>query len=240
MSTLQQISQGNPQWSLEEFVEVANELLPQFLPPEESDSRVQDTINPRLVRHYTTQGLIDKPLKLGREARYVYRHLLQLLVLRRLLAKGYSAGSLENVTVNKPERELEALLLGDVQLTVGATNPALSFLSQVRQRTLSQPSAPPPAPRMAVPASPPPVPPASPPPAPPASPLPPGAQDFITLGTAPPTPTLVQWIRLDLLPGVELHIREDSYPTNPQEQDALLQRIAQRLADLTLFRRQPP
>lgn len=233
MSTLQQISQGNPQWSLERFVEVANELLPQFLPPEEFDSRVQDTINPRLVRHYTTQGLLDKPLKLGREARYGYRHLLQLLVLRRLLAKGYNAGSLVNLTGNKPESELESLLLGDVQLTVEVTNPALAFLSQVRQRSLPQPPAPPSAPRMAAPASP--------APAAPVSPPPPNAQDFETLGSAPsPAPAPMQWVRLDLLPGVELHLREDVYPTDPQEQAALVQMIVQSLAEITLIRRQPP
>ncbi|HEY9879743.1 MAG TPA: MerR family transcriptional regulator [Leptolyngbyaceae cyanobacterium] len=237
MSTLQQISQGNPQWSLEEFVEVANELLPQFLPPEELDSRVQDTINPRLVRYYTTQGLLDKPLKLGREARYVYRHLLQLLVLRRLLAKGYNAGSLGNVMVNKPERELEALLLGEAQLTVEAArpdeaaNPALAFLSRVRQRSLSQPPIPP-SPRLSAPASP--------PPAAPASPPPPSAPNFTTLGTAPSAPAPAQWVRLDLLPGVELHIREDLYPTDPEEHAELVQRIAQGLAEITLIRRQPP
>lgn len=43
-------------------------------------------INLRLVRYYATEGVIDKPDRLGREAAYNYKHLLQL-VLARLLAE---------------------------------------------------------------------------------------------------------------------------------------------------------
>ncbi|HZJ09143.1 MAG TPA: hypothetical protein VFD39_05570, partial [Trueperaceae bacterium] len=70
-------------WSLDEFVEHTNRLLPELL-PKESSKRAADPVNQRLVRHYATQGLLDEPLKEGREARYLYRHLLQLLVVRRL------------------------------------------------------------------------------------------------------------------------------------------------------------
>ena len=102
MTTLHQYAHQNPHWTLEEFVTVLNRLLPQFLPdrPDSSDSSasipsksphgVRDTLTPRLVRHYTSQGLVDEPQKLGRSARYGYRHLLQLLLVRRLLREGYS------------------------------------------------------------------------------------------------------------------------------------------------------
>ena len=73
--------------TLDEFAEIANTLLPQYLPLDRS-SRAGDEVNPRLIRHYTTQGLLDPPLKEGREARYVLRHLLQLLALRSLMAGG--------------------------------------------------------------------------------------------------------------------------------------------------------
>ncbi|MBD2259413.1 MerR family transcriptional regulator [Pseudanabaena sp. FACHB-2040] len=212
MSILQQLAQGERRWPLEEFVDVANQLLPQYLPQQEPDSRMQDAVNPRLVRHYATQGLLDKPYKQGREARYAYRHLLQLLLLKKLLAAGYSVGSLTNLTLNKPDGELEALLLGGAKLTVETANPALAFLSQVRQRSTSAlPAAPASSDRASA-----------------AAPTPAGRAVFTE---ASPSPT--QWARIDLLPGLELHVRQDfAVPTSPQERDALLQLIAQRLTDL--------
>lgn len=139
MYQLQQFARQNPQWSLDELVEVANQLLPQYLPDQGSDSRLQDTVNARLVRHYTTQGLLDRPLKQGREARYLYRHLLQLLLLRRLLAEGYSSSSLGQA-LQKSNQDLESLLQGGAQLTMEAANPALAFLAKVRDRGLGPPS----------------------------------------------------------------------------------------------------
>ncbi|MFE4105665.1 MerR family transcriptional regulator [Almyronema epifaneia] len=203
MSTLQQISQRDPQWSLEAFVDIANALLPQFLPASESRRSVE-AINPRLVRHYTTQSLIDKPLKEGREARYTYRHLLQLLVVRRLLAEGLSASAVQTLMETKPNPELEALLQGGIQLTVETANPALAFLQQVKQR--SQPAAAPSAFAPAV------------------------ARSPQRLGdSAAPT----QWIRLEIVSGLEIQVRQDfAYPVSLQERENLLQLIAQRLADL--------
>ncbi len=138
MSTLQQIAQANPEWDLEAFVQVANDLLPQFMPAEETRSR-QEEVNPRLVRYYTTQGGLDKPLRQGREARYTYRHLLQLLILRRLLSEGYSTAAIQPITSEKSNLDLEALLQGGMQLTVAAANPALAFLQSVQARTVAAP-----------------------------------------------------------------------------------------------------
>ncbi|WP_017714153.1 MerR family transcriptional regulator [Prochlorothrix hollandica] len=162
MRTLQQLAQENPHWSLDQLVKILNALLPNFLPDRPSTDRpstdspslgsktlgsktphgVRDGITPRLVRHYTTQGLVDEPLKDGRSARYTYRHLLQLLVVRRLLREGYGTSVLQPLLAQKTTAELEALLQGGVQLTVTPANPALSFLEDIRQR--SRQIAPPP------------------------------------------------------------------------------------------------
>ena len=76
-------------------VKIANDLLPQFLPEEKAHTRVREEVTSRLIRHYTSQGLLDEPLKEGRVARYTYRHLLQLLVVRRLLTEGYGASAID-------------------------------------------------------------------------------------------------------------------------------------------------
>lgn len=214
MKTLQQLALEEPNWSLEELVQVANELLPQFLPEEKAHTRVREEVTPRLIRHYASQGMLDEPLKEGREARYLYRHLLQLLLLRRLLAEGYGASAIDKLAISKTNAELEELLQGGVQLTVTPANPALAFLQQVQQRKIAPASS---SPRL------------SPPAVPPISPAAP------SLGDAS-TPS--QWTRVEVLPGLELHIRHDFvYPSSTQEQQTLLQLIRQILLTFAAKRR---
>lgn len=235
MSALHPIAQQQPEMVLDDFVELTNDLLPQFLPDQSSGNRGQEPVNPRLVRHYTTQGWLDKPLKQGREARYTYRHLLQLLVLRRLLAEGYSASSIGSLIGAQADTALENILQGGVQLTVEAANPALAFLSQVRDRSPSQGS-----------------PHSSPHRSPAQRQQPFGAvlQDSVdlphlkssdlseltagaagALGDSSPE----TWTRIDILDGLELHVRQDFMaPATAHERDTLLQIIADHLAHLNL------
>lgn len=107
-------------YSLDELVAVANRLLPRFLPQERRGSKLNEAVNPRLVRHLSTLGLLDEAGREGREARYEHRHLLQLLVARRLMAQGYSTGAIKKLTRGARDDELEALLHGGAQLTVAA------------------------------------------------------------------------------------------------------------------------
>ncbi|NER52792.1 MAG: MerR family transcriptional regulator [Symploca sp. SIO1A3] len=211
MNTLQQLRESNSRWSLNEFVLVINGLLPQFLPVQKAHTRVREDITPRLVRHYATQGMLDEPLKEGREARYTYRHLLQLLVVRRLLAEGYGASAIDNLATSKNNTELEALLEGGVQLALTAANPALGFLQQIKKRQ-SLPISPPPA---TVP-----------------------AKSTHTDTVAYPQAATSNWTRMEILPGLEIHIREDfNYPHSPQEQNNLLQYMAQQLLTFSTKRR---
>lgn len=197
MTSLQQYAQSDSHWSLEDFVQIVNTLLPQYLPTQKAHSRVREAISPRLVRHYTSLGAMDEPLKEGRYAAYTYRHLLQLLVVRQLMAQGYGASAIDTLVVSHSNEELEALLQGGAQLSVTPANPALGFLQQVQKR------------------------------------------DKQVVALSPPTPThpsplAESWLRLMILPGLELHVREDFiFPKSPQERQNLLQLIAQKLFALT-------
>jgi hypothetical protein len=209
MSTLQQFSQDLKPWSLDEFVEIVNGLLPQFLPEEKSHTRVRDAMTPRLVRHYTGMGLLDEPLKEGREARYLYRHLLQALLVRRLLVEGYGASAIDNLAKSKTNQELEALLQGGVVLTLTPANPALNFLQEIQQRSAKSPSVPAPSQSRKVGKS----------------------EDSPSAETELPGPSI--WTRLVILPGLEVHVREDFLlPSTHQEQQNLLQRILQSLSSI--------
>ncbi|MFM7428128.1 MAG: MerR family transcriptional regulator [Elainella sp.] len=233
MKTLQQVAQQNPSWSLEELVQVANELLPQFLPDEKVQTRVREDVTPRLVRHYTSQGMLDEPLKAGREARYIYRHLLQVLVVRRLLTEGYGASVINTLARSKSNSDLEELLQGSVQLTVAPANPALTFLQQVQKRqsdaarsqSMQLGSVQPGSVQ--------------------SQPVQPGSVQPQAKSLPSPYPSSTvphsEWIRHEILPGLELHIRSDVLlPVTAQEQQTLLQRIWQILTLLTPSNRKSP
>lgn len=212
MRNLQQLAQSSPNWSLDEFVQVTNDLLPQFLPETPANTRVREEVTPRLVRHYSGLEMLDEPLKEGREARYTYRHLLQMLLVRRLLAEGYGASAINQLATARDNAELEALLQGGVQLTVTPANPALTFLQQIQQRQAGTAH-----PVTAV---------------RPATVLHSVSPD-LNQSSAPS-----RWARLEVLPGLELHVREDfTYPSSPQEQQNLLQRIEQQLLAVSTNRR---
>lgn len=252
MTTLQQISQANPEWDLEVFVQVANNLLPQYLPSStDSRSRPAEAVNPRLVRYYTTQGVLDRPARQGREARYTYRHLLQLLVVRRLLAEGYSTTAIQPITGEKSNADLEALLQGGMQITVEAVNPALAFLQSLKAQ--KAPSSPPP-PSSRPPGQPPsqqfdqPTLSRSAPPAGgriPFSRREPSSEFLAGLDSQPDQPDqpepVSRWQRIEVLPGLEVQVRDDFVPpSTPKEHENLLQLIAQRLKPLFQSKRSSP
>lgn len=55
-------------------------------------------INLRLVRYYATEGVIDKPDRLGREAAYNTKHLFQLILARQLAEKNTPLESIKLLT----------------------------------------------------------------------------------------------------------------------------------------------
>ena len=194
-------------WSLEELVAAANDLLPEFLPAVEdrpgSAGKVREEVNARLVRHYASLGLLDENAREGREARYGFRHLLQLLLVRRLLVEGYPAAVITKLIAGKGDAELRALLQGGTSVSAIPANPALDFLARVRRRAgLARPAAPP---SLSAPAAP--------------------ASSVAPAANVPPAPAPAgAWHRLELLPGLEVHAR-DSFvlPSSPHERERLAQ-----------------
>lgn len=67
-----------------ELAETCNDLLPRL--NLEPDSR---PLNERLVRYYVTEGVLSPPEREGREARFAFRQVIELLVTRYLLADGW-------------------------------------------------------------------------------------------------------------------------------------------------------
>jgi DNA-binding transcriptional MerR regulator len=69
-----------------------------------------DSGNERLLRHYASVNVVDKPSRQGRDAVYTYRHLLQFLAARRLLKQGFSLSKIAEFTSVVPTGTLQQTL----------------------------------------------------------------------------------------------------------------------------------
>lgn len=119
-------------FGLKELVDVANGLLPAYL-PKDAAGRAADDVNPRLVRFYTTEGLLPEPHKEGREARYVYDHLLALLLVRKLLAEGFGSAAIRKALSGRRRADLEALLQDEVRVVLAPSQAARSAEGEAAQ-----------------------------------------------------------------------------------------------------------
>lgn len=196
MDDLAKFRDSGCSWFLEEFAELVNQLLPEFLEGS-GNNKVTERVNPRSIRNYTSLSLIDEPHKSGKYAQYHYRHLVQILAVKKLLAQGYGTTTIERLLAAKSDRELESLLTGGVELQVQTTNPALDYLEQLRSR--KQVTAPPAVPKVST------------------------SHRAAARSTS-------EWVRIEILPGLEIHIRSNFVPPpNSNEENSLYRSIIDRL-----------
>ncbi|MEV0820273.1 helix-turn-helix domain-containing protein [Nonomuraea rubra] len=95
-------------WTIGELAEHAARAL-RAGAPSPPNGRVRDVPGERLIRWYTTIGLVDPPLtRRGRVARYGRRHLLQLVAVKRLQAAGRSIAEIQAALTGATDRMLEA------------------------------------------------------------------------------------------------------------------------------------
>jgi DNA-binding transcriptional MerR regulator len=92
-------------WTIEELVRRANEVFQQqeLVAP---NGRVREIVSLRLVRLYTTLGLLDRPVLRGRTGYYGMRHLMQLVAIKRLQSEGCSLAEIQNRLLALSEEEL--------------------------------------------------------------------------------------------------------------------------------------
>jgi len=90
-------------------------------------------INLRLVRYYSTEGVLDKPDRLGREAAYNFKHLLQLILARQLSQKGVSLSLAKRLTQTlDAEKLLQKILSPDEKADKLIKEEKAIALSQVK------------------------------------------------------------------------------------------------------------
>jgi hypothetical protein len=82
------MTQAEPLWTIHELgAQVALALSVDYAGA--ANGRVRQIPDQRTIRYYTTLGLLDRPVEMrGRTALYGRRHLLQLVAIKRLQARG--------------------------------------------------------------------------------------------------------------------------------------------------------
>jgi DNA-binding transcriptional MerR regulator len=103
--------------------------------------------NERLLRHYVSMGVVDKPSREGRDALYGFRHLLQFVAARRLLAEGYALAKIAKYTAVVPTDALSDYLekpgrASEAELLVAAfrsESPALTPSTTARRSAAPKP-----------------------------------------------------------------------------------------------------
>jgi len=237
MQALDQALTSRPSYSLKEFVDTANRHLHAYVRNSGPDARIKTEVNPRLVRHYVSEGMIDPALKEGRNAIYTVEHLLQLLALRKLLARGYGTKDIAALDLrSRSHEELLPFIIKNVPLpSPGGDTQAATYrasaratLDAIRQRVnattpdsrgIRSPIA---APAVVGSGQAPAVPTSTHPQTPPSI-----ASAPISSGASQPSEV---WERVPLLDGVELHVRGDlQLPASLEERQDLLDYVIQQL-----------
>ncbi len=121
--------------SAEQLLTVVEHLAPVLHLEPESDSG-----NERLLRHYASVNVLDKPSRQGREAVYSYRHLLQFLAARRLMKQGFALSKIAEFTSVVPTETLQQTLCespqrSEAELLVAAYRASRDLTVEKRQPT---------------------------------------------------------------------------------------------------------
>jgi DNA-binding transcriptional MerR regulator len=105
-------------WTIDELGERVAETLggPGYLGV--PSGRVRDVPDLRTIRYYTTLGLLDRPAVMrGRTALYGSRHLLQLIVIKRIQARGLSLAAVQERVVGLSDAALRRLATAEAVAT---------------------------------------------------------------------------------------------------------------------------
>jgi DNA-binding transcriptional MerR regulator len=170
----------------------------------------------RTVRYYLTEGLLSPAEdKQGTASVFTYRHLLELLVVKKLQSEHLPIRKIRSLVDGRSERELERLL--GAEGTTAVKNEALSYLEKLlikpSQQLPPQQQQSPQAPQMLRQSS-------------PAAPQV-GSIQFLQSPTTTSSGGHGTWSRIEIEPGLELHVSDQYQP--PRESRGL-----RRLAQLVL------
>ncbi|MFN8611393.1 MAG: MerR family transcriptional regulator [Vulcanimicrobiota bacterium] len=136
---------------LEELAQWGQQLMDRLGWHEGDSKRVTWTPTPRLLRYYTTLGLLDRAAHFqGRTAFYTGKHLLQVLAIKHLQLAGSKLDDIQRLLLGKSEQSLADMLglslpLPDPQVPSQEVAPLKrrsDFWEELPERALPSPTLP--------------------------------------------------------------------------------------------------
>jgi DNA-binding transcriptional MerR regulator len=99
----------SPPWTIEELQDAVLGALSVGYEGQ-VNGQIRDVPDLRAIRYYTTLGLIDRPASMrGRTALYGRKHLLQLVAIKRLQARGLSLQEVQRQLAGTPMESLRRI-----------------------------------------------------------------------------------------------------------------------------------
>jgi len=195
---------GKKYVGLPEFVRVAEGILAE-IGIEQQRGTVSLVPDERTIRYYLSEGIIQPTdEKQGTASVFGYLHLLQLVTIKKLQAEHLPIRKIREIVAGKNEQQLESLL--GLTSTIGSKNnpnEAKRYLESLLAPSMSL-TGPPPT-RLA------------------------SVKQPYSAPSAPQAPESEQtasWQRVEIEPGLELHIRSDyAPPTTSARSKSLVERI---------------
>jgi DNA-binding transcriptional MerR regulator len=194
-STLEKMRQTKYVGVAELAVEAARILTESGLAQERGT--VSEVPDERTIRYYLTEGLLPPAEdKQGTASVFGYRHLLQLLVVKKLQSEHLPIRKIRDLVDGRTERELERLL--GTEESPATKNEALSYLEKLLIKPTTPPSPPSPQATQAV------------------------RRALSMDSLSSPQPKAMQqnpqmsvggtWSRIEIEPGLELHVHDQYQP----------------------------
>jgi DNA-binding transcriptional MerR regulator len=112
---------ANSDWGtgvpLTELLKRINRVAAHLAPEDDGrHSRVKRLYTDRSFRHYQTHGCIDPPEKEGRRSVYRFRHLVQALLVRKLLWERVPSEQIAVLMAGRGTEETERMFLGGIEM----------------------------------------------------------------------------------------------------------------------------
>src|SRR6516162_11825075 len=120
-------------WTLDELVRRVAHSLADPAYPGAPNGRVRDLPDRRVVRWYTTTGLVDRPAMQGRTALYNARHLLQIVAVKRRQAEGRSLAEIQAELAGATDETLRRVAAVPDELLVAEQRPEAPSPSSSRR-----------------------------------------------------------------------------------------------------------
>jgi DNA-binding transcriptional MerR regulator len=199
---------GRKYIGLPEFAQAGGRILAE-MELEQARGTVTSVPDERTIRYYMAEGLIQTPEeKQGTASVFGYLNLLQLVTVKKLQAEHFPIRKIRELVAGKGEQELETLLgVGSAQGKKSRDGEAKRYLeSLLAPASMKSSPAPPPA-----------------------------AASGVEMAAPPPQQfdQSHSWQRVEIEPGLELHIRSDySPPATTGKTRSLLEKAIHRLRRL--------